>query len=243
MGKERFLRELKKFDDNFINSDNEFLRKLIIDRTKELKKTTIKNYMIDSNEFQYYASQINYNLIKTITYQNYNEDSFNDKTPFSSFYEIEDLEYFFRALNRTNLFLIYHEKYEFDRLRTYEEKEQLKKHYKTVIEDLKIFEYDEKLIKRLEERKNNLYRTFPTQQQILEDFLMRLFIVLTKKKIMKKPTQKIANITNEIIKEYFAIEKDKKNFFSKNTDLTLFDEHHYIIGFKQTLFHKRTNGL
>ena len=236
MGRERFLRELKKFDDDFINEEN-FFRDICIKakiEKEEFKNLTIKE-IINSMGLWEFASQINYNEIKKITLINNN--------PFTPFYEIEDLEYFFRALNRTNLFLIYHEKYEFGRLRTYEEKEQLKKHYKTVIEDLKIFEYDERLIKRLEDRKNNLYRTFPTQQQILEDFLMRVFVVLTKKKIMKKPTQKIANITNEIIKEYFAIEKDEKNFFSKNTNLTLFDEHHYNIRFKQTLFHKRTNGL
>jgi len=71
---------------------------------------------------------------------------------------------------------------------------------------------------------------------------MSVFLVLSEKKIIRKPTRKIANITNEIIKEYFSIE-DKKNYFSKNTDLTLFDEHNYEIHFKQTLFHKRTNGL
>jgi hypothetical protein len=103
MGKERFLRELKKFDDNFINSDSEFFRKAIIDGVKELKKTTIKNYMINSEGLQYYASQINYTKIKNIVSLNYNEDPFsdNDKNPFSPFYEIEDLEYFFKALNRT----------------------------------------------------------------------------------------------------------------------------------------------
>ena len=241
MGIERFLRELKKFDDNFINSDSEFFRKAIIDGVKELKKTTIKNYMINSEGLQYYASQINYTKIKNIVSLNYNEDPFsdNDKNPFSPFYEIEDLEYFFKALNRTNLFLLYHDKYEFDRLRTVEEKKSLKKHYESVIEDLKILKQDEKTIKLLEERKNNLYRTFPTKGQILQDFLMSVFLVLSEKKIIRKPTKKIANITNEIIKEYFGIE-DTKNYFSKNTDLTLFDEHHY---FGQTLSHRRTNGL
>ena len=234
----RFLKELKEFDDNFINSNIQSFREIFIKakEEKEFRNLTIKE-IINSMNLGESASQIDYSRIQEITNKIFN--------PFTPFYKIKDLTYFFEALSMTNLFLRSHETYKYDELRTYESKESMKKHYKVVIEDLKRMKGDakhiqfEKTINLLQERIDNLYRTFPTQEQILQNFLLRVYIVLTTKKELSKPTQKIANITNEIIEDYFSFEKDKK-LFSKNTNLNLFKPHHYCVGSmeRHRLFHK-----
>ncbi len=228
MGRERFLKLLKEFDDNYI------LGEIALESfEKEAKENnqTLKQFMSGSDNMpiQWY-SQINYNRIKQITQEH--DESENKGNAFTPFYCLGDekLDSFFHTLHKTKLFLTYFEEYNLNNHRDYKSRESLIKKYNTIIEDLKGIKEDDKTISSLETRMKSLKsQPILTKRRIYENLLLFIYVVLTKNK--ERPfrlTDKIANITNKIIVEYFGEnENDNRLQFSRKTDINRLVEHTY----------------
>ena len=237
MDRDRFLRLLKKFDDNYtvFSDDEEIFR--IVKAEVQKENMTIKEYFSKKEKPTLcYFSQIDYTRIENLTQYNV-EDYIFSKTPiaecpnpFTSFYHLEEekLVTLFRTLHITNLFLAYFEDIQFDRLRTYKERQSLIKKYDSVIEDLEITTtLEDNAMNILKNRRESL-KDAPTitEKRIFENLLFGVFVVLADRdKKTFSLTDRIANITNLIIEHYYS----KRYNFSKNTNIGNFIDYHYTI--------------
>lgn len=232
----RFLRLAKDFDDNYVSSD--VVRNETVNKNKKPYQTNKE--FLQQNDFDWYLySQLNYIKLRDLV----NNVEKTGKA-FKGFYDFDDenLYFLFHSIHITKLFLLYFEKYQFDRLRKYAEKQSLVSKYESVIEDSKALNVDENHIKVLEDRKNNLHRTFPTEQNIFENFLHSIHIILVKrgKDATHNLTDTTCNVVNLIIKNYF----DRDVTFSRATNFETFEWHIYRLeSLKEiSLLHKRNSN-
>lgn len=233
MGRDRFLKLLKDFDDSYFIEESQ--KKYWGDKAKE-NNQTIKQYLSEDHTTPLgWYSQIDYKEIERGTRN-------NPTNSFEPFYILDErkLDMFFNALHKTNLFLKYFEKYEFDRLRAYKGRESLIKKYHIIIEDLEAIKADEDLIKLLKDRTKSLKITPTiTKRRIFENLLFYMYIILDERKEKTFTlTDRIANITNKIIESYF---NDTDTKFSKKTDINNFIEYTYEIEIAKqiTLLHSK----
>jgi len=231
MGRERFLRLAKEFDDNHVSLNYDDIKDEVIKITTE-KNITIKKCFEKSKIF-YITSEINLNKIKNIT--------FHEDNPFKYFYMNSDkqLKIFFEVLHYTNIIL---KDNGFYSLRDAKSRNSLVLKYEAVIEDLQEYTFYNGMgrIRDLEERKNILTRKPTlTKRKVFENLLFNVWVFYKycngKKDI--KTTQKIADITNQLIKDYF----DEDITFSRKTDMKKFIQYNYYLDnekkIKIELFH------
>lgn len=223
MGRDRFLKLLKDFDDNYFIEESR--KKYYKDKAEENNQTLKQFFSSDSTSPLQWYSQIDYKKIENATRN-------NPTNPFQPFYNLDEwkLDLFFDILHKTNLFLEYFEKYEFDRLREYKKRERLIKKYNAVIEDQEAIKADDKQIQSLKDRAKSL-KISPTitKRRIFENLLYYMCIILDDRKEKTFTlTEQIANITNKIIENYFD-DTDSRTKFSKKTDINNFQRYVYEI--------------
>lgn len=222
MGRDRFLKLLKDFDDNY--TLNGCLKKHNEDKAKE-NNQTIKQYLSEdpTTPLMFY-SQIDYNGIKQVTMN-------TPTNPFEPFYNLDEFELgvLFETLHQTNLLLTYLDKYGINRNRKYKERESLIQKYHIIIEDLEAISAKEDITKPLRKRAEGL-KTIPpilTKRRIFEHLLGRMCVILDDGKGEKFIlSDRIVNITNKIIKNYFN-DDTKASKFSRKTDIKNFIRHDY----------------
>jgi len=244
MGRDRFLRLAKEFNDNYIVSNEALID--LVENEKQPNETN-KEYLMKINHAKYTYSQLNYKKLVSITNIPHTDKRETPKNPFENFYHLSNhtLHHFFIFLHTTDLFLHYHSKYEFDKLRDYDSKIALANKYVDVIADLEAqkMEFSLSPIKILEDRKDSLLSqtTFPTMRNIFEDFLHSIHVLLVGRRegATLNLTEKNANITNLIIEHYFG----KEVTFSKNVKFDSFHRHSYAIesNHRISLLHRRTS--
>ena len=221
MDRNRFLKLLKDFDDNY-TAYHGSLQEHVKKQAKE-NGTTIKETFKDSKNLLLY-SQIDYNKIQRLTIIDTSTDEDIAPSCFSFFYEISEdqLKFFFKTIHHTN-YLLKNNDNSFDTLRTYREKQSLINKYQAVIDDMKSIEKDTQwLSNRMEE----LTKSFtPTKRMIFENLLFSVFLIIRfdVKNNKQQLTQKITDITNGIIDTYF----DEDVRFSKKTNINNFHEYTY----------------
>jgi len=221
MTRKEFLELLKEFDDNYISGgDKNSLKEYFENEAKE-NNQTLKECLKNKDSLNMY-SQIDRTRLHNLVMD-------NDKL-FKDFYHLDKdtLEVLFYNLHITDLFLKYYQEYRFDRLRTYASRQLMIKKYKGVIEDLKITtSITSKEIERLENRIKGLkIQPTITEQRIFQNLLYWVAYVLADKNTKDfKVTNKIANITNQIIELYYQ----KDSNFSKQIKLGSFTDYHYTI--------------
>lgn len=240
MDRYEFLQIAKDFDDNYFINEKEdnFIRKNIQEEAFR-NNQTIKEYLSSDYTIplQYY-SQIDYPKIKQLTLLS------KDSNPFYELYgyKPESLELFFRILNETDLLLKYYDIYEIDRLRTYNEREELSKKYTAVINDLKAIKSNTNIIERLEVRKQNLTnKTFInlTERRIFESFLSKMHNVYLLQTDQEPGITrgKVVTLVNNIIDKYFGYKISK---FSRKIDLLKLESFHYTFETrKEIIVHHR----
>jgi len=219
MGRDRFLRLLEEFDNNYSpyiaktkKWHNEELEKEKVCNKQYHKQTNCKNLFL--------FSQIDYLKIKIITSK--------EKNPFKVFYKLsnEDLEIFFKTLHLTHYLLVFEPTY----MTSKRDRGILYRKIQDVIEYLETLGgYGRTTIETLNKIGNELIeeKIFLTKRRIFENLLFDIFMLLESEspKLDKRPlycTQKIATITNEIIKEYFHEDSNfsRKINFSTFTTIT-----------------------
>ena len=219
MGREKFLKHLKEFDDTYVSDG----MMKVIEYSIQPNQTPKEFLSSQPKPTLQYYSQIDYEAIRSIT------NLPNEDNPFSEFYNLDELglRLFFKALHNTNLFLKYYEKFELDRLRSYSSRQALKEKYKAVLEDIKTIGADELTIKTLENRIKGLETPLTiTERKIFENLLFWVtFALKGKLKHPKQPTNKIAKLTNQIIDLYYG----KTYKFSRKMNLKNFKTYHYTM--------------
>jgi hypothetical protein len=235
--KKYFLTTIKYFHDNYTPfiPDIEIYRQISgIDQKISAKDIAMKDGILRG------YSQLNYHKLEQLVLQKEN--------CFETLYDLEkqDIKKLFEALNRTSLLLKYYTTYHFDENRTYREREELKKHYDIVIDDIKAHanktEKTALCLEILNNRKNILTEwgqqdtSTLTERKIFENLLFELFNLLRKGgQSLKKIPISIAKHTSSIITEFF----DKDIAFGKDILLKRFKEYQYTfeINTPIVLFH------
>jgi len=223
MSKQNFLDKLKKWDNNYTLVTGE-MRTYFENEAKKKGYQTLKELFVSKCSTLQHYSQLDVKKIESIILQDL--DTPNIKNPFKHFYKMndEDLSFLFYSLHKTNLMLKYFELNQFDRLRTYNEREALKEKYKAILEDAKIIQMDDKVIEALNQRIQGLNITPTiTIHRIFEDLLHSIVFLHDDNRL--HPTQKLAEIVNNIIKLYY----DNNTRFSKNINMSQFIRYEYTI--------------
>jgi hypothetical protein len=212
--KDKFLQIIKEFDENYC-IDQEMKEYIIVENNTYKQSCIIKKYPL-----QHY-SQIDFQKMKHLC---------NSTKIFKSFYTLSDtqIDIFVHILNRTNLFLKYYDKYQWNNLRTEKERKALQKHYLKVIEDLETIT-DEKTMEILKTRSKGLDKKLTiTERKIFENLLFFMKLLFNKQTPL---TDKTINTVNDIIKSYF----DKDITFSRKIDVNRFTEYHYTVETQQDI--------
>jgi len=217
MTRDRFLHLLKEFDDNY-TAHKGSVRKHLEDKCKK-ENITIKESNKGSRATCFY-SQIDYLKIKNITERGGKDNPF---LPLYNCHEIE-LKNLFKLFQDVHILL----ENDFLGARSYKDRMSLISKYNAVIDDLsKTNERVEFLLKR---KKALEKEPILTKRKIFEHLLFRIWILLVfdKKKHTDskhfKCTEKVANITNKIIKEYF----NEDITFSRKMNFSYFTKHTYL---------------
>jgi len=223
MGRDRFLAELKIFDDYYTSFLEHKEELETFDKVAKENNQTIKEYFSQkAKPTLYFFSQIDFQKIKQITLSSNN--------PFKYFYDWGDDELYslFKLLHTTNLFLKYYEAGKLDQLRKYEQRKSMRNKYKAVIEDLEaIFGDNHDWIEYLKNRHEALGEPPTiTERRIFENLLLGVCTIGTATDNYRDhPTPKEAEVVNALISEYFG--KDIK--FSTKQSFNSFKAYYYQV--------------
>ena len=239
MGRSRFLKLLKNFDDNYIGG-GKYIEQMVAECKKanqiaKRENQTSKEILLCIN-LKYSHSQLDTMKIKLLTSKIDEEEKKNN--PFKKFYDLENdrITVLFYVLHITDLFLKYFEDYNLTQLRKYKDRQSLLKKYNAVIEDVelnKIFNpnYEKRAIEKLKERVESLNGSIIiTERKIFENLLHGIWSLFPSD--TDNLTKKVVNMTNDIIKHCYS--KDNIRF-SRNKEVKKFKKHYYGFESKYTL--------
>ena len=235
MSREKFLKQAKNFDSNYIYGED---AKKIISEIIIKTDWTPKEYMVSvtndpklySSWSKHFYSQLDYKKIAQLTI---NKEILNSrgemvKNPFIYFYDLDEdmLNLFFKTLHKIKLALDDFTENKRNELRKKREREALAKKYDSVIADLETLSFEH--IQVLKNRRDLLWTTKEnrTERKIFEHLLIHIYIILSDRNQDFRMTERIATITNNIAYLYF----DKEVCFSEKVNINNFYPYPYQVG-------------